>query len=77
MTKKMYTHDDDVQFDGESAPPYQDDPIPQHPDGGNVPEIKPDDIVIAIMGVTGVGKSTFISYFNQSALAGDSLMSCK
>lgn len=35
------------------------------------------DLVIAVMGVTGVGKSTFISYFSQTARVGDSLESCK
>ncbi|GMF67501.1 unnamed protein product [Aspergillus oryzae] len=38
---------------------------------------RPDDRVIAVMGITGVGKSTFISHFNEDALVGDSLMSCK
>ncbi|GMG25749.1 unnamed protein product [Aspergillus oryzae] len=37
---------------------------------------RPDDRVIAVMGITGVGKSTFISHFNEDALVGDSLMSC-
>lgn len=38
---------------------------------------RPDDRVIAVMGITGVGKSTFISHFNEDALVGDSLTSCK
>ncbi|KAH7133896.1 hypothetical protein EDB81DRAFT_695608, partial [Dactylonectria macrodidyma] len=82
MVKKMYPHDDDAsEFPGESARPYrdaeldQDDLIPQQP-AGNIPDISPDDTVIAIMGMTGVGKSTFISHFNNNALVGDSLMSC-
>ncbi len=29
---------------------------------------RPDDIVIAVMGVTGVGKSTFIKYFATTAV---------
>jgi len=41
-----------------------------------LPVITPDDFVIAVMGVTGVGKSTFISHFNRAAIAGDSLTSC-
>jgi adenylate kinase len=35
------------------------------------------DLVIAVMGVTGVGKSTFISYFSQTAQIGIGLESCK
>ncbi|KAE8348653.1 P-loop containing nucleoside triphosphate hydrolase protein [Aspergillus coremiiformis] len=41
-----------------------------------LPDITPDDRVIAVMGITGVGKSTFISHFNKDALVGDSLVSC-
>lgn len=36
-----------------------------------------DDIVIAVMGMTGVGKSTFVSYFSESAVIGEGLVSCK
>jgi dephospho-CoA kinase len=36
------------------------------------------DILIAVMGMTGVGKSTFINYFaDQKAEVGDYLESCK
>jgi len=35
------------------------------------------DLVIAVMGITGVGKSTFISYFSQDAQIGAGLESCK
>jgi dephospho-CoA kinase len=36
------------------------------------------DILIAVMGMTGVGKSTFINYFaDQKAEVGDHLESCK
>ena len=35
----------------------------------------PDDTVIAVMGVTGVGKSTFISYFSPDAQIGEGLQS--
>lgn len=39
---------------------------------------RPDDIVIAVMGVTGSGKSTFIQYFTEEPLhIGHSLESCK
>ncbi|KAF8850294.1 hypothetical protein BDZ45DRAFT_553466, partial [Acephala macrosclerotiorum] len=34
------------------------------------------DIVIGVMGVTGVGKSTFISYFSKTAKIGIGLQSC-
>lgn len=78
----MHTHDDYAsEFAGESAQPYrdadvyQDDSIPQQA-AEHIPAISPNDIVIAIMGVTGVGKSTFISHFNPNALVGDSLLSC-
>jgi len=38
----------------------------------------PDDIVIAVMGVTGVGKSTFINYFSDRPVpVGNDLESCK
>jgi predicted GTPase len=43
---------------------------------GSMPMLTSKDVVIAIMGVTGVGKSTFISYFSQSAKIGDTLESC-
>lgn len=45
-------------------------------DDVQLPDITPNDRVIAVMGITGVGKSTFISHFNQDALVGDSLLSC-
>lgn len=39
--------------------------------------IRPNDIVIAIMGLTGTGKSTFISHFCQTARIGHGLEACK
>ncbi|KAK3329121.1 P-loop containing nucleoside triphosphate hydrolase protein [Apodospora peruviana] len=42
----------------------------------SVPDIRPEDIVIAVMGLTGVGKSTFISHFCNTAVVGDDLESC-
>ncbi|KAK0709938.1 P-loop containing nucleoside triphosphate hydrolase protein, partial [Lasiosphaeria miniovina] len=36
----------------------------------------PDDAVIAVMGLTGVGKSTFISHFCDTAVVGNDLESC-
>lgn len=39
---------------------------------------RPDDTVIALMGITGVGKSTFIQYFTDDIVeVGGSLESCK
>ena len=39
---------------------------------------RPDDIVIAVMGVTGSGKSTFISHFSDDMpVIGRNLVSCK
>ena len=36
------------------------------------------DILIAVMGMTGVGKSTFVNYFaDQKAEVGDDLESCE
>ncbi|KAL8381613.1 hypothetical protein RB595_005750 [Gaeumannomyces hyphopodioides] len=37
--------------------------------------LTPRDIVIAVMGITGSGKSTFINLFNDSAVIGDNLQS--
>lgn len=37
---------------------------------------RPDDVVIAVMGVTGAGKSTFISLFAKDAQIGHGLQSC-
>ncbi|KAK0708107.1 P-loop containing nucleoside triphosphate hydrolase protein [Lasiosphaeris hirsuta] len=45
-------------------------------DASPMPNVGPDDIVIAVMGVTGVGKSTFIAHFSKTAKAGDGLESC-
>ncbi|KAK3376384.1 P-loop containing nucleoside triphosphate hydrolase protein [Lasiosphaeria ovina] len=42
----------------------------------SLPDIQPDNIVIAVMGMTGVGKSTFISYFSKTAVVGRSVRSC-
>ena len=40
-------------------------------------DLKPGDIIIAVMGVTGVGKSTFINFFSERpVLVGRSLVSC-
>ncbi|KAK0622805.1 P-loop containing nucleoside triphosphate hydrolase protein [Immersiella caudata] len=41
-----------------------------------LPDIQRDNIVIAVMGMTGVGKSTFISYFSKTAVVGRSIRSC-
>jgi ABC-type hemin transport system ATPase subunit len=41
-------------------------------------DLKPSDIIIAVMGVTGAGKSTFIQQFTEENVGiGDSLLSCK
>ncbi|KAF2796478.1 hypothetical protein K505DRAFT_406338 [Melanomma pulvis-pyrius CBS 109.77] len=41
------------------------------------PEIKPDDIVIAVMGITGCGKTTFVNHFSDYPLMiGHGLDSC-
>jgi dephospho-CoA kinase len=38
----------------------------------------PSDIVIAVMGMTGVGKSTFINYFSDEPVSvGHTLEACK
>lgn len=39
-------------------------------------DIKPEDIVIAVMGITGSGKSTFISYFAEDVIIGHGLEAC-
>lgn len=45
--------------------------------GGTLTEYyRPDDVVIAVMGVTGAGKSTFISLFADDAQIGHGLQSC-
>ncbi|QYT06119.1 hypothetical protein H0G86_012985 [Trichoderma simmonsii] len=41
-----------------------------------LPKLTPDDTVIAVMGITGAGKSTFISYFAPDAKIGHELQSC-
>ncbi|KAM0254614.1 hypothetical protein ACHAQJ_006581 [Trichoderma viride] len=41
-----------------------------------MPALTPDDIVIAVMGITGAGKSTFISLFAEDAQVGHGLQSC-
>ncbi|KAF2642479.1 hypothetical protein P280DRAFT_447896 [Massarina eburnea CBS 473.64] len=54
--------------------PLQDpDPIDVH----DFPQIGSDDIVIAVMGITGCGKTTFINYFSDYPLMiGHGLESC-
>ncbi|KAK0647074.1 P-loop containing nucleoside triphosphate hydrolase protein [Cercophora newfieldiana] len=42
----------------------------------SLPDLKPDDVVIAVMGVTGVGKSSFISCLSKTAVVGDGVESC-
>ncbi|PON28998.1 hypothetical protein TGAM01_v202106 [Trichoderma gamsii] len=42
----------------------------------NPPVLSPEDVVIAVMGVTGAGKSTFISLFADDAQIGHGLQSC-
>jgi len=45
--------------------------------GGTVPKISRTDIVIAVMGMTGVGKSTFINYFSDEPVpVGHTLEAC-
>lgn len=40
--------------------------------------IRPSDVIIAVMGVTGVGKTSFISLFTQEdLLIGHSLEACE
>ncbi|KAK3299250.1 P-loop containing nucleoside triphosphate hydrolase protein [Chaetomium fimeti] len=46
------------------------------PDTAELPALTPNDVVIAVMGVTGSGKTTFISYFAPSARIGHGLESC-
>ncbi|KAE8142021.1 P-loop containing nucleoside triphosphate hydrolase protein [Aspergillus pseudotamarii] len=65
-------YESQVSMDEPFTPMFKKEP---HHDG-QLPDITPDDRVIAVMGITGVGKSTFISHFNEDALVGDSLMSC-
>ncbi|KAL8341403.1 hypothetical protein RB601_005607 [Gaeumannomyces tritici] len=38
-------------------------------------DLKPTDTIIAVMGITGSGKSTFIKLFNEGAVIGDNLAS--
>jgi len=38
---------------------------------------RPGDIVIAVMGITGSGKSTFISHFAEGVIIGHTLEACK
>ncbi|KJZ70206.1 hypothetical protein HIM_10392 [Hirsutella minnesotensis 3608] len=40
------------------------------------PILKPDDTVVAVMGITGAGKTTFISHFAPEARVGHTLESC-
>ncbi|KAK0726143.1 P-loop containing nucleoside triphosphate hydrolase protein [Lasiosphaeris hirsuta] len=55
-------------------------PLKEGPDDSpppvSLPSIRPDDIVIAVMGVTGVGKSKFISHLSKTAEVGDGVKSC-
>ncbi|KAK4133946.1 hypothetical protein BT67DRAFT_422637 [Trichocladium antarcticum] len=41
-----------------------------------LPALHPNDIVVAVMGVTGAGKTTFISHFAPEAKVGHGLESC-
>ncbi|KAK3291801.1 P-loop containing nucleoside triphosphate hydrolase protein [Chaetomium fimeti] len=52
------------------------DEMEKLPDEAQGFHVGPDDTVIAVMGMTGAGKSTFISHFSKDAVVGDSLMSC-
>jgi predicted GTPase len=38
---------------------------------------RPNDAVIGVMGVTGVGKSSFISLFAEDVVVGHSLEACE
>jgi ribosome biogenesis GTPase A len=40
-------------------------------------EFRAEDVVIAIMGITGTGKSTFINQLTRSGVVGHGLRSCK
>ena len=66
---------------GPSRPIPANSPSSSHHDVSStepvVPDIKPEDTVIAVMGLTGVGKSTLISHFSDTAVVGDDLESCK
>lgn len=43
----------------------------------DLPEIRPNDVVIAVMGITGTGKTTFISHFSERPLKiGHGLEAC-
>jgi GTP-binding protein EngB required for normal cell division len=42
----------------------------------SLPDIGKDDIVIAVMGVTGAGKSKFVSHLSRTAVVGDGVKSC-
>ncbi|KAK4155079.1 P-loop containing nucleoside triphosphate hydrolase protein [Chaetomidium leptoderma] len=46
------------------------------PEDTELPALSPNDIVIAVMGVTGSGKTTFVSYFAPKARVGHGLESC-
>jgi hypothetical protein len=91
MASEQYSHyspQDDDLYDASLAPPIYtpsaDGDTPGESAGessistgeGSMPMLTPKDIVIAVMGVTGVGKSTFISYFSQTAKVGIGLESC-
>ncbi|KAK5659406.1 hypothetical protein OQA88_607 [Cercophora sp. LCS_1] len=53
-----------------AASVHEEEPTP------TMPNIGPEDDIIAVMGLTGVGKSTFISHFSDTAVVGKSLRSC-
>ncbi|GAB1319130.1 GTP-binding protein A [Madurella fahalii] len=53
----------------EPSTPTTETPVP-------IPNIGPEDAVIAVIGLTGVGKSTFISHFSDTAVVGNDLKSC-
>ncbi|KAF2807464.1 uncharacterized protein BDZ99DRAFT_500650 [Mytilinidion resinicola] len=48
-----------------------------YPTQPDLPELRPNDIVIAVMGITGTGKTTLISYFSEREMKiGHGLEAC-
>jgi len=66
------TFDIDEPAGPEAVADYNQDDYGKTP----MPIVREGDSVIAVMGVTGVGKSTFISYFSETAVVGNDLESC-